>query len=95
MTEEIASTPGWVDERLDELFAGLPDTLAVADAKRSYADCLASRKEPAAPSDTLGTEFGACRRALRRALQAADLGADLPALEPKLEALEAELASDG
>ncbi len=95
MTEEIPSTPGWVEDRLDEAFARLPDNPAVQDAKRAYGDCLANRKEPAAPSDTLGAEFGPCRRALRRALQAADLGADLAALEPKLEALEAELAGDG
>ena len=94
MTEEIASTPGWVDERLDEVFAGLPDNPAVQDAKRAYANCLAGRKEPAAGSDALGAEFSPCRKALHRALQAADLGTDLAALDPKLEALEAELAGD-
>jgi hypothetical protein len=95
MTEEIASTPGWVDERLDEIFASAPDNPAVREARQAYAACLANRKAPAAPSDMLGAEFNPCRAALRRALHAADAGLDVAALEPKLEALEAEIANDG
>lgn len=95
MTEEIPSTPGWVDARLDEVFASIPDSPAIREAKGAYAACLARQKEPVAPSDILGAEFGPCRTALRRALQAADAGSELAALEPKLEALEAELANNG
>lgn len=95
MTEEIAATPGWVDERLDELFAPLPATPAVAAARSAYANCLGSRKAPAAPSDMLGAEFEACRPALHRALQQAGVDAELLAgLEGGLEALEAEIAAD-
>ena len=91
MTEEIASTPGWVDERLDELFSGLSLTPPLLDARRAYADCLAGSKQPGAPSDMLGAEFTRCRAALHRALEAAGIrSADL---DPGLEALEAEITS--
>jgi len=95
VTEEIAATPGWVDGRLDELFAALPAGEAVASARDAYADCLAGQKEPAAPSDDLGTEFGGCRARLRAALAAADVtGDDWTRLDAALEALEAEVAAD-
>ena len=95
MTEEIAATPGWVDERLDKLFAPLPTSPAVTAACRAYAVCLGSRKAPAAPSDMLGAEFEACRPALHRALQQAGVDAGVVAgLEGGLEALEAEIAAD-
>ena len=95
MTEEIVSTPGWVDEKLDELFAPLPATPEVTAARNAYANCLATRKAPAAPSDMLGAEFEACRPALRRSLQGAgvDTG-ELMQLEAGLEALEAEIAAE-
>ena len=90
MTEEIASTPGWVDDRLDLVFAALPQTDHVIRAKQAYAVCLAARKQPGAPSDTMGSEFNACRAALRRDLQGASVS--FAALERDLEALEAEIA---
>ena len=92
MTEEIAATPGWVDARLDEVFAALPRTGAVAAARAAYADCLARRKAPAAPSDMEGAETEPCHQALLRALRQADV--DAPGLHAALEALEAELAED-
>ena len=94
MTEEIAATPGWTDNRLDQVFAGLPDTDAVAAARVAYEDCLASRKAPAAPSDMLGTEFAPCRSGLHAALRQAGVDeARLERLEQALEAVEAEIAS--
>ena len=91
MTEEIAATPGWVEDRLDEVFAELPgDTRAAQDA---YAGCLAGRKAPAAPSDMLGAEFEGCRSTLRRALMEAGVEAmALDRVDRALEALEAEVA---
>ncbi len=68
MTDPIAATPGWVDERLERVFAGLPpDTRAARD---EYADCLSRNKPPAAPTDCLGAEFEPCHAGLRRALLA-------------------------
>ena len=94
MTEEIAATPGWVDSRLDEIFAAIPASAALARARGEYEDCLGRRKAPAAPSDNLGGEFGACRPALDRALIEAGLDpASRASLGQALEALEAEVAS--
>ncbi len=93
MTEEIAATPGWVEERLDKVFAGLP--LDASAGRSAYLTCLASRKSPAAPSDLLGAEFEGCRGALRRALLGAGLDRSAWSdLDKALEALEAELAGD-
>ena len=93
MTEQIAATPGWVNQRLDEVFAGLPDAPGIVAARDAYSACLASRKAPAAPSDMLGAEFNGCRPALRRALEAEGVEG-LAALDGKLEALEAEIAGE-
>ncbi len=93
MTEEIASTPGWVEQRLDEVFAGLPPS--AGPARTEYGACLGRRKAPAAPSDMLGSEFNGCRSALRHTL--AGLGLEdgaLAQLDQQLEALEAEIAED-
>ncbi len=91
MTEEIAATPAWAEERLDEVFAGLPP--ATKAARNAYLACLASRKSPAAPSDLLGAEFEGCRMNLRRALMAAGVEHGvLDRIDPALEALEAEVA---
>jgi len=95
LTEEIAATPGWVDERLDQVFAALPATDAIDSARRTYADCLARDKAPAAPSDILGAEFMECRPPLRNALLSAGVDhAAVSELDAALEALEAEVASD-
>jgi hypothetical protein len=91
MTEEVASTPGWVDERLDQLFSAIPQSDEIVYARQAYAICLAGRKQPASPSDLLGAEFSDCRAALHRALQA--VGVASAFLDPGLEALEAEIAA--
>ena len=93
MTEPIAATPGWVDDRLDTIFARLPP--AAQPACNAFAECLASSKSPAAPSDMLGTEFEPCHAAFRQALQGFGLDAGLLSeVMGDLEALEAEIAAD-
>lgn len=93
MTDPMAATPGWVDSRLDTIFANLPESLRPATDE--FATCLAGSKAPAAPSDLLGAEFMPCHRALRTAFQQADLPAPLVAdIMGQLEALEAEIAAD-
>ena len=93
MTDPMAATPGWVDSRLDTIFAKLPEQMKpAADA---FADCLAGSKAPAAPSHMLGAEFGTCHQAFRRALRQADVAEPLLAeVMSDLEALEAEIAED-
>ena len=92
MTEEIAATPGWVDQRIEAAFAGLPPSDGLRAVQEEYADCLARSKAPGAPSDMLGAEFNRCRTALRAGLHA--LGVDGSGLDERLEALEAEVAAD-
>ncbi len=95
MTEEIASAPSWVEQRLDEVFAGLPASPGLDAARNGYLTCLARKKAPAAPSDMLGAEFDGCRAAVRRQLTELGLPDDTMAqLDQKLEALEAEMAED-
>ena len=95
MTEEIAGTPGWVDARLDEVFAALPRSDAVAAARAAYSDCLARQKDPVAPSGDLGSEFNGCRGRLRAALASAGVpGEDWATLDQALEAVEAEITAD-
>ena len=92
MTEEIAATPGWVDQRIEEAFAPLPQSDGLRAAQGAYADCLAGAKQPGAPSDMLGAEFNRCRRELMAAL--GGLGVEDAGLVARLEALEAEAAAD-
>ncbi len=95
MTEEIAGTPGWVDVRLDNVFAPLPANDAIAAARTAYSDCLARQKDPVAPSDDLGAEFNGCRARLRAALASAGVsGEDWAKLDQALESLEAEITAD-
>ena len=93
MPEEIAATPGWVDQRLDEVFADLPQDPAVRACCDQYAACLAGQKEPSTPTDELGTEFNNCRGALMAALAGAGVDdAIRAALDIRLEAVEAKIA---
>ena len=94
MTEEIAATPGWVSEKLDSIFAELPASEFLTAARSDYAQCLATRKQPGAPSDMLGAEFAPCRAGLHRAMRTLDLAAAMPGVDEQLSALEAELASE-
>jgi len=93
LTEETASTPGWVEQRLDDVFAALPPS--TGPAREAYGACLGRRKAPGAPSDMLGAEFDGCRPALHHALAGLGLAPDaLAQLDRDLEALEAEIAED-
>ena len=92
MTEEIAATPGWVDQQIEEAFASLPQSDGLRRVRDEYADCLARSKAPGAPSDMLGAEFNRCRIALKAGLKA--LGVDDGGLTARLEAVEAEIATD-
>ncbi len=93
MTEPIAATPGWVDGRLESIFARLP--MEAQPACNAFVECLASSKSPAAPSDMLGLEFEPCHAALRQALVGAALDPVLlGSVMRDLEALEAEIAAD-
>ncbi len=93
MTDPIAATPGWVDNRLDPIFARLPpEAKPACDA---FAECLATSKSPAAPSDMLGAEFEPCHAAFRKALMGLAVDSTLrEAIMRDLEALEAEIAAD-
>ena len=93
MTDPIAATPGWVDDRLETIFGRLP--MEAQPACNAFAECLASSKAPAAPSDMLGAEFEPCHAAFRQALRGAAIEpALLETVMRDLEALEAEIASD-
>ena len=93
MTERIPATPGWVDERLDRIFADLPTETRAA--RNDFAACLAASKAVAAPSDLLGAEFERCHATLRRALVGAGVDRDrLERVMADAEALEAEIAGD-
>ncbi len=95
LTEEIAGTPGWVDARLDRVFAALPRGDAAAAAQAAYADCLARQKDPVTAAHDMGAEFNGCRGRLRAALASAGVsGQDWAALDQALETLEAEIAAD-
>ena len=95
MTEEIAATPGWLDERLDEVFADVEGDDRVGAARDQYMLCLAGAKAPAAPSDLLGAECERCRRSVIAALAGLGIEPDtLGRLGKRLEAVEAELAAD-
>ena len=93
MTEPIAATPGWVDDRLGTIFAHLP--ASAQPACNVFAECLAFSKSAAAPSDMLGAEFEPCHAAFRQALRGLDLETGLlTKVMSDLEALEAEIAAD-
>jgi len=95
VTEEIPAAPGWLDERLDEAFAGIATDDRVGAARDQYAQCVAGAKQPAAPSDLLGAECERCRSLLLASLAGMGIGDDaLRRLGQRLEAVEAELAAD-
>lgn len=94
MTDEMAATPGWVDKRLDDLFARMPASPEIRAACDTYAACLARDKAPAAISDQLGAEFNGCRSVLLKSLRECGADVDLDAFGRDLEALEAEIDTD-
>jgi hypothetical protein len=89
-TEDTPATPGWVEQRLDEVMAALPPALAqaLATERDGYLDCLAGTTGPEDP--LVGRER--CHAAMLRRLRADGLDdAALDQLHEQLERLEAEL----
>ena len=84
LTEETPAAPGWVDRRIQEIFAPLaPETAGARDA---YADCLAGARGAV----DVDAAHDRCRRAL---LDAVDGKVpDRGALDRSLQALEAEIS---
>jgi len=99
MAEDNPALPGWVDERLDEIFAGFPPELDIKPHREAYADCLAQvivRGQPAIEADAAGEAARAtCREQFIIALES--IGIDrqvLDALNQVLEVVEDDLAED-
>ncbi|MBV9653681.1 MAG: hypothetical protein JOZ42_03860 [Acetobacteraceae bacterium] len=94
MAEDIAATPGWVEERLDEIWsaAGIADTPQTASARNTYLGCLATcgtgADDPERCQDL-------CRQAFVEDLRSARVPAEaIAGLESRLEQLEAEITDN-
>jgi hypothetical protein len=85
LTEETPATPGWVDGRIEAVFAPLGEP-AVA-VREAYAECLAGVR------GAVDTDAGhdRCRARALAALQ--DLQIDGAAIDRALQALEAEISA--
>ena len=83
-TEEGPVAPGWVDQELDEILAG------VAEAHRAqYAQCLAASRV-----GDVEASHDRCRVALLQQLEADGVeGSVREGLRERLEALEAEITA--
>jgi hypothetical protein len=89
MAEERAATPGWVEERLDEILAAHPIGAAGARCRSGYLACLAGCR------GAIDAEEGhdRCRAAFLGCLREHGLPhAMLAALAGDLEELEAEIS---
>jgi hypothetical protein len=87
--EEAPATPGWVEERLDEICALHPLGEAGMRCRAAYLACLANCR------GAVDTEQGhdRCRVAFLRCLRDGGLaGPSLDALAAELAALEAEIS---
>ncbi len=83
-TEEGPVAPGWVDQELDEIFAGLPE-----GHRAQYADCLAGSRV-----GDVEASHDRCRVALLAQLQADGVEDGVrEGLRERLEALEAEITA--
>lgn len=92
MAEDIPATPGWVESRLDQLWAeaGIGGNGAAAEARNAYVNCLATCT--ASRVDDAPQCQDVCRQELVEALRQQGFAAEaLSALEQKLESLEAEI----
>ena len=85
-TEEVPTTPGWVEGELDTLLAALPDRPSVRVLRARYLDDLAASGTEAARDRSRG----AFLRGLER--DGVDAGTR-DAIEPGLIALEAEIST--
>lgn len=89
LTEETPSTPGWVDGRVDEVFA--PFGPAAAAAREAYATCLGGVRGDV----DMDGGHDRCRMAALTALREAGIDeAALDEFNRTLEALEAEISAD-
>jgi hypothetical protein len=87
--EERPATPGWVEERLDEIFALHPIGAAGTRCRAAYLACLADCR------GAIDADAGhdRCRAAFLACLRDGGVGpAQIRALEADLEALEAEIS---
>ncbi len=94
MAEDIPATPGWVEERLDEIWAsaGIGSTPGSTAARNTYLSCLATC---GTGSDDPERCHDLCRQAFLESLRSARVsGEAIAALEAELETLEAEITED-
>ena len=88
LTEETASTPGWVDARVDAVFA--PLGAAVAAVREAYARCLGR----VGGAEDVDIAHDQCRRAAIEALvPIVQDEAKLGDFDRALQALEAEISA--
>jgi hypothetical protein len=85
LTEETPATPGWVDDRIDAMFA--PLGASAGAVREAYALCLAGVRGAV---DTDAGHDGCRRRAIESLRES---GADLAALDQAMQALEAEISA--
>ena len=91
MDEDTPTLPGWVDERLDEIFADFPEDLPIEPVRDAYATCLANAIDQV---DIAQAAMG-CRRELIAKLEEMGLDAEVvESLDEVLEALEEEIAEE-
>ncbi len=85
LTEETPATPGWVDARIDAMFA--PLGAGASAAREAYALCLAGVR------GAVDTDAGhdRCRRRAIESLRT--YGADLDALDLAMQTLEEEIGA--
>ncbi len=86
LPEETPATPGWVDGRINQVFAAFGVT--TESACRAYADCLAGVRGRA----DVDAGHDACRQQLLAAVR--DHVGDESGLDRALQALEAEISAD-
>ena len=87
LTEETASTPGWVESRIREIFDPFGDAIP-AGAREAYVNCLAGVRGAV----DVDTGHDRCRRTLMDAVRYKLPDPDT--FNRTLEALEAEISHD-
>ena len=91
MSEDDPDLPGWVDERLDEIFAGFPEDAPIGAARDAYAGCIAE----AIGAIDIPAAAATCRKLLLAELEELQIEPTvIEALDEVLEALEEELAEE-
>ena len=85
LTEETPATPGWVDDRIDAVFA--PLGAGAAAVREAYAICLAGVR------GSVDTDAGHDRCRARAMASLRDTGVDVSEIDRALQALEAEISA--